>query len=567
MNGFPLPARVAVAFAVALAATTLAPPGGAAQYERSPEPAAYALQDATVLHGDGNVSEGVTVVVRNGVVEALGADVEPPPDAEVLEGDALHVLPGFVDPYGHATMDLPEVDREDVEAWNPTRELQRFTPRRTAREHLAATGPDLETRRELGVVASVAFPGRGMLPGQGALLLHRRDASEPRDLVVDSPMGVALALQGAPGVYPATLFGVKALLRQAFMDAHHTAQSEAAFEADPRGMAAPARDADFEVLRRVADGELPVFARADGAEDIRRILSLADELGFDPIIVGGEEAWRVADELTDRDVPVAVSLDFPEPDDWDPEEDGAELDPSAERERQELEDIYANAARLAEAGVRFAFTSAGASGRVDFREGARKAVEYGLPEEAALAALTAEPAALVGLPHLGRVEEGGGATFVVTDGPFFDEESRIAYTFVEGRLERVSPPDEGLEETDEPPADLAGRWSVEVRFGGQVFDGTMVVEQDEASFTGVLESDMGESEIRSGEIAGPRFRMEILPQGAPPGMTIELRGEVEGDDLTASGQGPEGMGQVELRGSREPGAAHLLFQSQEGGDR
>lgn len=566
MSRYPFPVRVAAGVSAALAALLVLTPGAWAQYERSPEPAAYALEDATVIHGDGAVSEGVTLVVRNGVVEALGPDVEPPPDAEVLEGEELHVHPGFVDPYGHATMDLPRPDTDDVEAWNPTREVQRFTPSRTAREHLDATGPDLATHRETGVVASAAFPGGGMMPGQGAVLIHRVDADEPRELVVDSPMGVSMGFQGALGAYPGTLFGVMAHLRQAFLDAEHGEAHARAFEANAQGLTPPARDADHEVIRRVAAGELPVFFRADEAEAIRRALGLADELGFDPIIVGAEEAWRVADELAERDVPVAVSLDFPEPDEWDPEAEGEDLDPSAERERRELEDIYSNPARLAEAGVRFSFSSAGSSG-VDFRSGVLKAIEYGLSEEDALAALTTEPGALLGLPHLSRVEQGGGATFVVTDGPPFQEDASIAYTFVEGRLEKVDAPVDDLEETDEPPADMGGSWSVEIVMGGQVFDATMEIQQEEARFSGSMESEMGESEIRNGQIAGSNFRMEVLPEGAPAGMTIELRGEVDDDELTASGEGPEGMGTIEISGTREPGAAATLFESREGGDR
>ena len=564
-GAFQSPRGVAALAAFAMTAA-LAPLDGAAQYERTPSSAAYALQDVTLIHGDGTVSDGVTVVVRNGLVEALGAGVEPPPDAEILEGEDLHVHPGFVDPYGAATMDLPQADTDGAQPWAPSRELQRFTPRRTAQDHLDATGPDLATQRENGVVASAAFPGDGMMPGQGATLMHRVDAGEPRDLVVDSPIGVSMALQGAPGMYPTTTFGVVAHLRQAFLDAKHRAVAGEAFEADPQGMAPPARDADYEVLRQMANGEMRTFVRADGAEGIRRILSLSDELGLDPVLVGAEEAWRVADELAERDMPVVVSLDFPEPDEWDPEAGDGDLDPSAQRERQELEDIYSNAGRLEDAGVRLAFTSGG-SGSTDMRAGMLKAVEYGLSEDAALSGLTTEPADLIGVPHLSQVAEGGGATFVVTHGDPFQEDSDIVFTFVEGQPERVAAPDEGLEETDEPPADLAGTWSVEIRFGPQGDDGTLEIEQDGDRFTGTLEGAMGESEIRDGQIAGDSFLFEVIPEGAPQGFSLEMQGEVDGDELTASGEGPEGMGTVEVRGTREPGAARTNSRLEEGGNR
>src|SRR5690606_11305278 len=97
------------------------------------------------------------------------------------------------------------------------------------------------------------------------------------------------------------------------------------------------------------------------------------------------------------------------------------------------EESYANAVRLSAAGVRFALTSGG--GEAALLEGARRAIEYGLSEADALRALTATPAALFGAPHLARIEAGLPATFIVADGPLFDEETKLVYTFVEGALE------------------------------------------------------------------------------------------------------------------------------------
>ena len=79
-------------------------------------------------------------------------------------------------------------------------------------------------------------------------------------------------------------------------------------------MTTPVWDPAYEVLLDVMAGSQPVFFRANEADDIRRVLALADELGFRPLIVGGEEAWKVADQLAARGVPVLVSLALPEPD-------------------------------------------------------------------------------------------------------------------------------------------------------------------------------------------------------------------------------------------------------------
>lgn len=437
--------------ALLLAAALALPSPATAQHEEPPPPAAYALEDVTVHHADGRLEEGVTVVVRGGLIRSLGSGTEPPADARVLEGSGLRVYPGIVDAWGRAELDLPErPDPADVTPWAPSRVEQGFTPHLRVADRLDATGGAFEERRAQGIVASGVFPDRGLAPGVGAALLHRVRADVPRELVVRPELGLALSFEEAPGGYPSTLFGVIAFLRQSFEDAERTGRLRSEYRRDPTGMTAPPWDPDHEVLRRVAAGELRVFFAADGAEDIRRALGLARELGFDPVIVGGGGAWEVADELADGDVPVLVSVDFPEPEEWDPEAE-EEPDPGAARERERLESLYANAARLSEAGVELALTSGG--GEADLREGVRTVIEYGLPEEDALRALSATPARLLGVAPLVRLAPGSGASFVVTDGALFDEETRIVYVFVEGELEEpeVEPP------PDEAPADEPGR--------------------------------------------------------------------------------------------------------------
>lgn len=286
------------------------------------------------------------------------------------------------------------------------------------------------------------------MPGQGALLLHRPGAEEPRRLVLRSPLGLSLQLRGSAGSYPATLFGVIAHLRQAFLDAERHGTLLAEFERDPRGLDAPPPDGDYHLVRQVTEGRLPVFVRAERAEEVRRALGLADELGFRPVLVGGDGAWRVADRLAEEDVPVLVSVNFPEPSEWDPDEEGA-LSPAAQREREELENLYANAARLRDAGVRVAFMSERVRG--DLRDGARKAVAHGLGADDAIRALTLEPATLLGAPHLGEIAPGGGATFIVTDGPLLGAETEVLYTFVEGAMERKAEPEEFTPEDVELP--------------------------------------------------------------------------------------------------------------------
>lgn len=443
--------------AVVLAASISLPAGADAQYDTPPPPAAYALEGVTVVRADGSRQEEVTVVVRGPMLETAAPGAAVPADARVLEGENLRVYPGLVDAWGRAPVSLPQPpDPEEVTEWEPSRAAQGFTPRLRIADHLTATGPDLRERRREGIVASGVFPTRGFASGLGAALLHRPEAETPRELVARPEVGLALSFQGAADAYPSTLFGVIAELRQRFTDAQHLIGLEREYGQNPTGMTLPPWDPDSEVLRRVAGAGLPAFFSASGAEDIRRVLGLASELGFSPVVVGGGEAWEVTDVLAELEIPVLVSLDFPEPRHWDPDEEpdtaaaGAApdtLDAAAARERERLVNLYSNPARLAEAGVVFALTSG--HGEADLREGARRAMEYGLSEEDALAALTATPARLLGIEPVSRIVPGWAANFVVTDGPLFEEETRVLYTFVEGRLEE---PEEDEESEDEEEA-------------------------------------------------------------------------------------------------------------------
>lgn len=527
--------RVGVLSALA-AAGAMVPADASAQYETVPPAAAYALQDVTVVHAEGRRVEGVTLVVRGALIESMGRGIAIPADAEVVEGDSLVIYPGLVDGHGKAAHIFPdpEIDRSEVEIWNAPPELQGFTPARSVAAHLTATGSDVASQRKAGIVVGAVHPTGSMMPGRGALVLYRTDARRPEDLVIRPDLGPTFAFRGGRGVYPGTLFGVTAFIRQAFEDARHRGMVAAAHARDTRRLTMPSFDPDYAVLREALDGEVPVYFAADDAAAILRILGLADEYGFEPIILGGAEAWKVADELRRRNVPVLVSTDFGKPRRWDPEADPTEpLDAAAARERQEFEDRYANAARLAAAGVRFALTSGGTG---EVLEGARKAVEYGLDEQAALEAMTTTPAQLYGVPHVPRIGEGLSATFVVSTGPLFDEGSRVAYTFVEGHREEG--PTGRSAGSAEDAVDFGGTWDMSIDAEGTTLRATMTVEQDGATFTGTMSMEGRSMQLRDGVIDGNEISMVAIMEQGGEITEIDITGTVEGD--SASGEADAG---------------------------
>lgn len=558
------------ATALTLCAVFVAAVPLAAQHMQPPPAAAYAVENATVVNPDGSTRSGVTVVVRDGLIRAMGPNVSAPDDARVLEGDSLRIYPGLVDAEGQAEFRWPgegddgggnDGSGSPPPSWDPPRDQQGFTPHRRVADHLTATGEDFEELRRQGVVAAAVHPDDGLMPGRGALVLFRLDAEEPRQLVLDPVLGPVMAFDGAGFSYPGTLFGVIAYMRQAMEDANRHAEIMASYQRDPRGLTAPEWDPDYEVVRNVTTGAVPVFFRADDAEDIRRVFELSDEYGLRPVIVGGDEAWKVAPELRERGVPVLVSLDFPEPDRWDPDAEGeasseeteeadarAELDPEVLREKERFENLYSNAGRLAEAGVTFALTSGG--GDADLMEGVRKAVEHGLSEDDALAALTATPADLLGAEGLGSVRTGFPANLVVTDGPLFGEDTRIAYTFVEGRLQEGRPAQAAPEE--EPSVDLTGSWSVTLESPQGEQEGTMTLDQQGAFFDGSLDAPFGTMEVTDGTVSGSDVSFTLVLDTGGQTLEFSMTGTAEGEDsMSGSGSGPQGMGNIQWSATRE----------------
>ncbi len=531
------------------------PVGAAGQYETVPRPASYALQNVTVVQADGRRQEGMTVVVRGSLIEAVGRNVTVPADAELLEGDSLVVYPGLVDGHGRADVEFPEVevDRREIESWNAPRELKGFMPARRVVAHLASDGEDVAGVRKAGIVAGAIHPTDGMMAGRGALLLFRADANRPEELVIDGDLGPTFTFRGGQGVYPGTLFGVTAFIRQAFEDARYHGNVAQAYGRDPERLTTPSYDPDYAVLRAVLDGSIPVYFAADDAAGIMRVLRLADEYGFRPIILGGDEAWKVADELKRRNVPVLVAVDFDKPRQWDPDAEESEepLDAAALREKEAVEDRYANAGRLADAGVRFALTSGGSG---EMLEGARKAVAYGLDENAALAAMTATPAALFGIPEVVRLEPGFPATFMVTTGPLFDEETRVAHTFVEGYREEGAKPSAAAGSAEDAVS-LAGSWDMTIDAGGEVIRATLTVEQDGATFEGSLSMQGQSLVVKDGTINGNEIAMTAVMDQGGQTMDIKITGTVDGD--RASGEadaGPLGIARWTARRTGPGGA-------------
>ncbi len=414
-------------------------------------PQVYSITNARVVTVAGPTLDPGAVVMRDGRIEAVGADIPIPDDATELDGSDLTVYPGLID-MGHAAgvvaPNTPQPEnpesREEVERWKRGTLLR---PHLEAAARLDPEAGKLAGLVSAGITTALATPGGDGIRGQSALVHVVASAPEPQAgrlavplegrLVMRTPVAlhVSFSTPTAGRAYPRSLIGIIAFVRQAFLDAQYYGQAWTRYEASPTTMDRPTFDEALAAMQTVVNGTLRVAFDANSAREIRRALGMARELDLDPIIVGGLEADQVTDELREAAAPVILNLDFPtRPGSLAPD---ADEPVRVLRQRANAPKV---AAALSNAGVRFAFASSGLEDGKSFVANAARAVMSGLPVDRAIAALTADAARLAGVDdRLGTIEVGKIADLVVTDGELFDKDTTIAHVFVDGRPVAIEP--------------------------------------------------------------------------------------------------------------------------------
>lgn len=406
--------------------------------------ALYAIQGARIVPVSGPAIDRGTVVIRDGVIAAVGAGVAAPAGAQVIDGTGLTVYPGLIDMGSAAGLALPPAPRAD----NPrtTEDVERVKADYLRRAHFRAAdvvdpaSPALARAAAAGITAVLATPDGDAIRGQSALITTALPPDEPQisavadfrkgPLVLRAPVALHITFSERPAggnAYPNSLMGVIAFVRQALLDGQHYGRAKAA-----SAVYDPALDA----LQPALAGQLPVAFQADTPAEILRALEMARSFSLQPIITGGREAGQVAGELKAANARVIVSLNYPtRPESLAPDAD----EPlTALRARAQAP---AAAAALDKAGVPFVFASAGVEDPADVVKNAAKAVQQGVGRERALAALTLDAARMAGVAdRMGSIEVGKLANLVVTSGDLFDEKSAVKHVFVHGWPVNLDPP-------------------------------------------------------------------------------------------------------------------------------
>ena len=395
----------------------------------TPPRGAYVIRNARIVTVSGPEIENGSVVIKDGKVAAVGASVSIPPGVESIDARGLTVYPGMMD--AGTSLGLVEVG-QGAPGTVDTAETGDLNPNAKAIIAVNPHSAHIAVTRVDGVTSAVTLPLGGLISGQAAVI----------NLVGTTPLEMALVPYAALVInYPrvagrggefageqqqntnlseALATGERQLeqIRKMLRDAEAYGRAQDAY-ANDKSLPRPDRNIVLEAFAPYLRGERPVVFRADREPEIRGAIRFAEEMKLKPIILGGDDAWKIAGLLKEKNVPVIVTgiLNLPL------------------REDDPYDTLYENAAKLQQAGVRFCISTGNNGSAVrNLPFYAGMAAAFGLPKEEALKAVTLYPAQIMNVANsLGSIEVGKIANLVVTDGDLLETRTHIRRLFIDGR--------------------------------------------------------------------------------------------------------------------------------------
>jgi imidazolonepropionase-like amidohydrolase len=377
-----------------------------------------AITGGTVYPISGPAIQNGTVLMRDGRIVAVGADVAVPSGAQRIDATGKIVTPGFID--ASTTLGLVEIGGEPS-----TRDANAKGTDAIAASFRSWDGLNSESvmwapARNEGITSAVVAPSGGLVSGEAAVVdladgtaaeMIRR-APVAMFAQIDNPRGAQTGARGE-------LIGrIRNLIEDVkFYQAHRSDYDRSA----SRSLSAPR--ADLEAMIPVVEGKLPLAIDADRVDDIEAALRLAKEFNLKIMIVGGAEAWLAANDLAAAHVPVLAGAMNNIPTSF-----------------QTLNQRQENLGILSKAGVPVAIIGNNGDGDEELfnvrnvKYEAGNAVAYGMTHDAALRAVTLGPAEMFGVAdHVGSLQPGRDANVVIWSGDPFEFSTHAEHVYIHGR--------------------------------------------------------------------------------------------------------------------------------------
>ncbi|HEX4541845.1 MAG TPA: amidohydrolase family protein [Candidatus Acidoferrum sp.] len=406
--------------------------GPLAQAQSQPS-TAYAITHAKIFTLAGSPLENATLVIRDGKIAAIGAAVEVPAGAQVIDAKGLQVYPGLFDSV--TQMGLREIGA--VSATVDSAETGTYNPDVVAATAISPSSEHIPVTRAAGITEVLAVPASGGMDSFGSqgIIGGQASAIHLAGWAIDEMLlkkSAAMVLNW-PEIETQTFdFATFSRKEKPFADAKQEYDKQVneitdwlerarhyAQVVEKGSVAKYDRDLKLEALVPVVRGELPVLVFADRSREIRNAVEFCDKQKLRMILAGGSEAYKVKDLLRSKEIPVilrpALTLPLDEDDPYDR--------------------LLSQPAELSAAGVKFAIASFDNSFARRLGQNAANAAAYGLPCDEALKAVTLYPAQIFGLAgQIGTLEQGKLANLIVTNGDPLELTTDVKYLFIKGQL-------------------------------------------------------------------------------------------------------------------------------------
>lgn len=518
-------AAAALAAWVVPASRALAQPGGGlpargsvqaplvppANGPRRMDPMWVALTDLTVHVDAERTLSRATLVLRDGRISAVlpaqpGPDGQPntaddvpprlPLGPRVVPATGMHAYPAFIDAFVEVDAPAPDGTRAELH-WNA-----HVTPQRRALDGSGVDDATARRLRELGFGAAAISPRGNVFAGLSAVVSLAKpsdDASIARPPVYRENVYQTVALDTAGRGYPDSQMGAIALVRQTLADAQWLSNHRA-------GPGKNEPQTALDALLPLSGGP-PMLCVAEDELESLRVAKVMREFSRSAMLLGHGNEFARLEAIRSDGLPIVLPLRFPRaPDVASPgKADAAEL-----RDMMRWEQAPTNPRRLLGAGVTVALTSSLLRDRGDFMPNLRKAIQHGLTEKQALAALTTTPARLLGVEEqLGTLEVGKRANVLVTSGPVFERRTKRRMIFVDGVQHNL--------ELEQP--NLDGTWKLDGTFSDGA-ERSMVITGDEVTVVKVpapLPPDAQKPDAQKPDASKPDAQVpdEAKPEAAP----------------------------------------------------
>lgn len=390
----------------------------------------FLIQNARIVTVSGATIENGSVLIQNGKIAQIGNFTINAAGVETINGTGLSVYPGMID--AATNMGLIEIPL-GAPGTDDDAEIGDMNPNIRAIVAVNPYSAHINVTRVNGTTTVFTAPTGGIISGQGAVI--NLVGSTPNEMAVNPAFALVVNFPristfggGFGGGFGGQQieFGEAVRqrdrrlddLRRMLRDAAAYAKAQDAFARD-KSLPRPNTDLKLAALVPYIRGEKPVMFAADREIDIRNAVRFADEMKLRAVILGGNEAYKAADVLKQKNVPVVITGIWSLP----------------ARDDNYYDVLYANAGKLQAAGVRFCVASGdnGANAR-DLPYQAGMTAAFGLSKEDALKSVTIYPAQILGVAdRMGSIETGKIANIVVTDGDILQPTTKVLHLFIAGR--------------------------------------------------------------------------------------------------------------------------------------